>query len=411
VYVADRNNNKIRKIDSFGVVSTFVDSTAGKPAGVAVDSSGNVYVADPDNDKIRKITKEGQVTTLAGSDTYGSTDGTGTTARFLNPTGVAVDSSGNVYVADRNNNKIRKIDSSGVVSTLAGSGYSGNNDGISSVFALSSVTGLTMDSSETIYAISGRKIVKAARGFTASILAGSDTSGSVDGDGTAARFYSPKGIAIDSVGNLYVTDSTKVRKVTPSGTVTTFASGFSSLCGIAVDASGTVYVADDGARKILKVSATGSVSTLAGSGIYGSTDGTSSKASFNIPRGVAVDGAGNVYVTDDDCIRKIDVSGTVITFAGSISTGSEDGVGTAASFTNPNGIIVDSSGNIFVQDYYGESLRMITPGGTVSTICKYIVSDSYRYYPSTLFLSSSGILYAVDTGDGTIYQLKTRRNQ
>jgi sugar lactone lactonase YvrE len=453
VYVADSGNNKIRKIDSSGVVSTFADSTAGfnNPASVAVDSSGNVYVADSSNHKIRKIDSAGQVTTLAGSGSAGSADGSGTAAGFYyprgvavdssgnvyvadtdsnkirkidsagkvttlagseasfkNPTGVAVDSSGNVYVADTNNNRIRKIDGSGVVSTLTGNGSSYYSDGVSVTGALSSFIGFTMDSSGTMYMIDDYKIVKITSNFTASILAGSDTFGHVDGSGTSARFYSPEGIAIDSARNLYVTDCTEIRKVTPSGTVSTLAGGFSRLLGIAVDGSGTVYVADVNARKILKVSASGSVSTLAGSGNSHSTDGSASSASFNTPQGIAVDGAGNVYVTDDNFIRKIDTSGTVTTIAGSVYSGSTDGIGTAASFKAPNGIIVDSSGNLFVQDYHGVYLRMITPDGTVSTVCS-ICSYTSDSHPSSLFLSNSGILYAADTSGNTIYQLETRR--
>jgi sugar lactone lactonase YvrE len=189
------------------------------PHSVAIDSSGYVYVADTNNEEIRKISPLGVVSTLAGSGSYGSVDATGTAASFYQPCGVAVDSSGNVYVADTYNNKIRKISPSGVVSTLAGSG----------------------------------------------------SYGSVDGTGTAASFYQP--------------------------------------CGVAVDSSGNVYVADTYNNKIRKISPSGVVSTLAGSGYYNYADNTDTLASFDLPYGVCVDAAtpAVIYVADTDNyrIRKI----------------------------------------------------------------------------------------------------------
>ncbi len=193
------------------------------PDGAAVDSAGNVYLADTFNDTIRKITPSGVVTTLAGAaGQTGSSDGTGTAARFFWPTGVAVDSAGDVYVADQGNDEIRKITPSGVVTTLAGT---------------------------------------------------AGQQGSSNGTGTAARFYYPQGLAVDAAGNVYVSDqdNDEIRKITPSGVVT----------------------------------------TLAGSaGQTGSSDGTGSAARFNNPKGVAVDGAGNVYVADlnNQDVRKISPS-------------------------------------------------------------------------------------------------------
>jgi sugar lactone lactonase YvrE len=229
-----------------------------------------VYIADSSNNKIRKITPAGVVTTLAGSGVSGSADGAGTAASFNYPSGVAVDSTGNIYVADSNNNKIRKITPAGVVTTLAGSGV----------------------------------------------------SDSEDGTGTTASFAYPRGVAVDKSGNLYVADSSnnKVRKITPAGAVT----------------------------------------TLAGSGRKGSRDGTA--ANFNYPNGVAVDSIGNVYVVDsgNHKIRKVTTAGVVTTLAGSGVEGSEDGTGTAASFYWPTGVAVDSSGNVYVADSNNNLIRKIT---------------------------------------------------
>ena len=275
-------------------VTTLAGSTAGSadgtggaaqfygPFGVAVDSSGTVYSADYRNNRIRKITPAGVVTTLAGSGTAGSADGTGGSAQFYGPFGVAVDSSGTVYVGDRSNHRIRKITPAGVVTTLAGSGVAG--------FA--------------------------------------------DGTGAGAQFNSPSGMAVDSSGTVYVADfgNSRIRKITPAGVVTTLAgstAGFADGTGaaaqfklpddVAVDFTGTVYVADTYNSSIRKITTAGVVTTLAGSGGSGFADGTGSAAKFNHPEGVDVDPTGTVYVGDtaNNRIRQITPAGVVATLAGS----------------------------------------------------------------------------------------------
>uniref|UniRef100_UPI003743F19A hypothetical protein n=1 Tax=Psychroflexus aurantiacus TaxID=2709310 RepID=UPI003743F19A len=231
-----------------GSTSGFADGTGrsaqfSKPYGVAVDASGTVYVADYNNHRIRKTTPAGVVSTLAGS-TQGFADGTGSSAQFSKPYGVAVDASGNVYVADFNNHRIRKTTPAGVVSTLAGS-----------------------------------------------------TSGFADGTGSSAQFSKPYGVAVDASGNVYVADfnNHRIRKTTPAGVVSTlagstqgFADGtgssaqFNYPIGVAVDASGTVYVADANNHRIRKITPAGAVSTLAGS-TYGFADGTGISAQFANP--------------------------------------------------------------------------------------------------------------------------------
>ena len=295
------------------------------PSGVTVDASGNVYVADTLNHKIRKISPGGVVGTLAGSGTQGSTDGTGTAASFNQPKGVAVDASGNVYVADTQNSKIRKISSSGVVTSLAGSGTQGSMDGTGTAASFNQPTGVAVDASGNVYVADTQnsKIRKISSSGVVTSLAGSGTQGSTDGTGTAASFNQPTGVAIDASGNVYVADidNNKIRKISSSGVVTTLAgsgtsgstdgagmgASFSMPRGVVVDASGTVYVADFGNKKIRKISSDGVVTTLAGSGTVGSTDGAGTVASFNYPAGIAIDTSGTVYVADmSNCkIRKI----------------------------------------------------------------------------------------------------------
>ncbi|CAN5504565.1 hypothetical protein BH10ACT2_BH10ACT2_10600 [soil metagenome] len=327
------NSNGDTTIKCFrGLVSTFAGSTYGfadgdlarfaYPDGVAVDAAGNVYVADTDNHRIRKITPAGIVTTLAGS-TNGFTDGIGAAAQFSSPHGVAVDATGNVYVADTDNQRIRKITAAGDVTTLAGNG---NADW-------------------------------------------------VDDNGTSAQFDHPRGIAVDTAGNVYVGDSAnnRIRKITPGGDVSTLAGStqgwvdgngataqLSFPWGVAVDAAGNVYVADRGNNRIRKITPGGDVTTLAGQTLGGWVDDTGAAAMFNHPQGVAVDTAGNVYVADTDNhrIRKITPVGVVTTLAGS-TLGYLDGQGTAAQFAYPSGVALDAAGNVYVGDVSNERIRQI----------------------------------------------------
>ncbi|MFZ0826127.1 MAG: NHL repeat-containing protein [Verrucomicrobiia bacterium] len=290
------------------------------PFAVAVDGAGNVYVADTANDTIRKVTPAGVVTTLAGkAGSAGSTDATGSAARFYKPSGLAVDSAGNVYVADTLNNTIRKVTPAGVVTTLAGkAGASGTNNGT----------------------------------------------------GGAARFNTPFGVAVDSATNVYVADTYNfmIRKVTSAGVVTTLVGADAFLfspSGVAVDSATNVYVADYGNHIIRKVTPAGVVTTLAGfAGSSGSSDGTGTAARFYYPSSVAVDSATNVYVADsyNYTIRKVTPAGVVTTLAGLAGgSGTNNGTGSAAQFYLPSGVTVDGSGNVYVADTYNYTIRKGIP--------------------------------------------------
>ncbi|QJD95233.1 hypothetical protein HH214_04750 [Mucilaginibacter robiniae] len=588
LFVTEQLGSKIRKITPAGVVTTIAGSGSTAsingtgtsasfyyPTGIAIDGNGNLFVADNGSNQIRKVTPAGVVTTLAGSGTYGFANGTGTAANFSSPTGISIDGTGNLYVADQWNYMIRMITPAGVVSTLAGSTTAGYINGVgggasfyrpmgvavlgdklyvadysNNLIRAVAITGYAIDQtlpqglsfdnqtgiingSPTVvsaaanytitglnaYGSSSAKISIASviptvaptaiaftptsapigytltitgtnllgvtavniggkpattfaaqssttivatvpsgatsgnititnsygtatlTGFTSvaapaisyespqsyitgttiiplkptssgsdvpngfygqvSTFAGSGNVGSSNGIGAAASFNYPAGLAKDASGNIYVADQSNnyIRKITPDGLVSTFATGFNNPAGLTFDAAGNLYVAESGSHQIRKVTSTGVVSVFAGKGYQGNNNGTGTGAGFNYPSGIVADASGNLYVADASnyLIRKITPAGIVTTFAGSGTYGSVDGTGTSASFSNPSSIAIDGSGNLYVADNGTRNIRKITPDGVVSTIVKSIISSGYSNAPISLTADAAGNLYITNT--------------
>ncbi len=308
--------------DLGGADGTGVSARFNMPGGVAVDAAGVAYVTDL-NQRIRKVSPTGVVTTLAGS-TTGFADGTGSGANFFSPTGLAVDSMGNVFVADTRNHRIRKVTPAGLVTTIAGS-----------------------------------------------------TEGFADGTGSAAQFAWPQGIALDPEGNVIVADPVnhRIRKVTPAGVVSTVAGSFPGDAdgpaatarfyhpsGVAVGSDGTIYVADRLNYRVRAISTAGQVTTLAGSMMGGSDDGAGSAARFWSPEGIAVDAADNVFVADtgNSRVRRVTPGGQVTTVAG-WDDGMVNGSGELARFRRPVALAVDHLGRIIVADTNNHRIRRIAP--------------------------------------------------
>ncbi|WP_435465983.1 hypothetical protein [Variovorax sp. GB1P17] len=341
---------------------------------------GNGIAANVSNVSV-SCASVGVVSTLAGNPAAGSADGTGAAASFRTPFRMAVDGSGNVYVSDYGNHKIRKITPAGVVTTLAGSGTAGNANGLGAAASFNGPLGIALDSDGNLYVADSwnntiRMITPAG---LVSTVAGNGTPGSADGLGVAASFRKPASLAFDGSGNLYVADSENnlIRKMTPAGAVTTLAgtttpgsadgtgtaATFRFPQGLAFDGSGNLYVADRDNQMIRKLTPAGVVTTLAGSPTPGWTNGTGSAASFSAPFDITSDSNGNAYVADgnNNMVRKITPSGVVTTYAGSRAAGHADGTGSAASFNRPVGITIDSNGVLYVAESGNNMIRKVAP--------------------------------------------------
>lgn len=309
--------------------------------GVAVDASGNVYIADTQNHRIRKVTTTGVISTIAGTTQGFSGDGgPAVAAEFNNPTSIAIDGSGNLYITDWNNHRIRKIDVSGTITTIAGNGTIGfSGDG---------------------------------------------------GPATSAQLNYPWGVAADFAGNVFIADfiNWRIRKVSTTGTITTIAgNGIASYSGdgglgtsasinkprnVAVDGSGNVYIADQENNCIRKVNTSGIISTFAGNTVAGFSGdgGAATSAQLNWPSAVAADPSGNIYITDqnNDRIRKVNTSGIISTIGGNGVQGfsGDGGLATSAQLYYPLAITIDGANNIVFSDTYNQRIRTICQTSCIS---------------------------------------------
>jgi sugar lactone lactonase YvrE len=440
LFLADGDGHRIREVVLVGtnlVVGTLsgrykaVGGVDGPPTvaefgvvqDIARDLSGNLYVSDTQT--IRKVDPKGNVTTIAGLyNTAGTNDGTGGAARFDYPYGLALDASSNIYVADLGNNTIRMISPAGVVRTLAGvPGVSGTNDGPGATALFNAPSSVALDAfGNIIVADQGNDTIRAiAPNGTVSTLAGlPGTPGTNDGTGSAAQFHFPAGLVADTLGNVFVADSENnaIRRIAPGGVVTTFAVT-GSPSHLAMDAAGDIYVSCGRLGVILKISPAAVVTTLPGrtNGGSGHADGIGPAASFQGPNSVALDSSSNVYVADEinNTIRKITPGGSVTTLAGlALEPGNTDGTGSAARFNRPEGVAVDAAGNVYVADQFNDTIRMVTPAGVVTTLAGRALlsgtndgmNGNARFsHPGDVAVDGSTNIYVTDFGNNTIRKI------
>lgn len=306
--------------DGHGTAATF-----NGPRGVATDGAGNIYTAEFWGGRIRKITPNGDVTTLAGNDLIASENANGTAASFFNPCVLTIDKNGAIYVAQSGHPLIRKIAPNGDVSTVAGNPTPGTTNANGTAASFNAPNGIAVDQAGNLYvADSGNHMIrKISTTGDVTTLAGHPSSGSNNGMGTAASFSTPNGIAVDNAGNVYVADydNHMIRKITPAGEVTTLAgsttqgrsdgqgtaASFKLPYAVTLDTAGNLYVADHGNHLVRKITPGGWVSTLAGNGNYGIDNGTGTNTTFSYPTGIAIDTLRNIYVSDQghSIIRKL----------------------------------------------------------------------------------------------------------
>ena len=459
IYISDFGNLRIRKVDSTGTITTFAgdgecfdgDGTAVMhgvcyPWSIAVDSANNLYVADTYDLRVRKVDTTGNMTTIAGTGVSGFTGdgGLATNATMTYPYGVAVDGTGNVYIADQLNYVVRQVNTSGIITTVAGtpgaSGYSGDG-GPATKATLSSVYGIAADSvGDLLIADYSNQRIREVAGGTINTVAG-DGQATFDGDGpaTAHALNSPYGVAVDSGGNLYIADTnnSRIRKVSlgvmstiaGNGTFLFIGTGIPAIgaslsfpFNAAPDSSGNFYIADQANHLIRKVDASGNITTVAGTGTCGFSGdgGQATGAQLCNPSRVAVSSTGIIFVADTNNhrVRQISLGGTISTIAGTGTCGfNGDGAATQHELCYPFGVTVDTAGNVYVADELNQRVRKIDSTGNMTTVagngtCGYSgdggsATSAELCDPTGVATDSSGDIYIADKDNQRIRKVSS----
>jgi sugar lactone lactonase YvrE len=454
LYVADFWNNCVRKISTAGIISTIAGngesgfagdggpankSLLSCPEDVTLDKLGNVYISTGDR-RIRKIGLDGIISTFAGVGNmgYSGDGGLAINAEFNSPVSIVLDDIGNMYVADCYNNVVRKINTAGVVSTIAGTGGGGftGDGGLATAAELYSPIAVALDASNNLYITTGGRIRKVDQNGIITTFVGkkTDTFSGDGGNAALAGINFPQKLFVDSEGNLLFADAMnqRIRMVNSKGIINTIVgNGFTDYCGdgelasramlnspeaIAIDTKGTMYITDASNFRIRKVEVNGIISTFAGNGLekYSGDGGLATSASLNGLSGIAVDKFGNVFLSAGlSHIRKVDVNGIISNFAGNGESGfkGDGGLAISASLNSPEGLACDASGNVYLADASNNRIRKISTNGIISTIVGNGINSSNcpsdfgnggqalnacLFAPSGVFVDALGEVYIAD---------------
>lgn len=461
IYIADRNNNRIRRVDLAGTITTVAgNGTYGysgdtgqatsamlrNPTGIYGDAAGNLYIADTYNHRVRKVDTSGIIDTVAGNGTPGYVNGPIATAQLNSPRGVYVEADGSVfYIADTLNHRIRKVDA-GIITLFAGdgtSGYDSGDDGDAATNAsLNAPRSVVKDSAGNLYIgdYGNHAIRIVDTDGDIDTVAGTGTAGydplQDGGPATSAQLDSPAGVGLTSAGNLIIGDTMNscLREVA-SGNISTLTAkgdpGFSKPSHIAMDSSGNVYIADKNNHRIRKLDTAGKVTTVAGTGTAGISGdgGLATSAQLKMPEGVDVDTSGNIYIADkDNCrIRKVDAATQVISLVagkpGASATCTYDGEGNAdaKSLKKPHAVFVDASDNLYIADTDNHRIRKVVAStGVMSTVAGNgtagysgdggAATSAQLNKPKGVAVDSSGNIYIADTDNHVIRKVNTSGN-
>jgi sugar lactone lactonase YvrE len=409
------------------------------PSGVSIDASGNLFIADQYNHRIRKVSAAGIITTVAGNGTggFGGDGGFATNADLHWPTGVSIDTSGNLFIADQGNNRIRKVSTNGIITTVVGNGTAGYNwDGGAAISAeLSSPCGVAVDGIGNLFIADygNFRIRKVGTNGIITTVAGNGTGGFADGgSATNACIYQPTGVSIDASGNLFIADPSnyRIRKVTIAGIITTVAgngtghyggdggnatnSNLYQPTGVFIDASGNLFIADCYNHRIRKVSTAGIITTVAGNGTLGymGDGGTATNAELNYPWGVSVDAGGNLFIADENNNRIRKVTNTLNNPSFILNTISNNNGGSySVVITDPSGSVTSSVVTLtvvsaIITQQPQSQLAILGSSLAFSVNVSSAASVAYQWYLSSLNTAgataqmSSGFVYGTTVTNG-----------
>jgi len=400
LYIADRLNRRVRRVADAAISTVAGTGIAGftgdggpatasrliSPVGVAVDRLGRLYIADSDNHRVRRVVGN-IINTVAGAGAYGfSGDGGEAGSAYLDtPLSVVIDERGFLYVSDNKNHRIRRVAPGGLIETCAGTSHFSGDEGPAEAAQIFGPRGIAMDRNGHLYIADteNHRLRKVNAGGVISTLAGSGGRG-FSGDGgraAGAQLSQPAAVAVDGRGNVYIADggNNRVRRVDSAGRIDTVAGDGNSAAlanprALAADDAGNVYIADSNNHRVRKLAPDGSIRTIAGTGEAGSGgDGElATSARLNLPSGLALDGAGNLYISDtaNHRVRKLAASGSIVTVAGTGSFGysGDGGPATAAQLNSPRGLAVDAAGDLYILDAENRRVRRVTPSGVITTV-------------------------------------------